>query len=58
MRVWGCMRYDDLLHVDPKMITEDGDSVRFPLASTKTTGVGRRVEVIFAYVSRKASLRH
>ena len=30
----------------------------FPLASTKTTGAGWRVEIIFAYVSRKASLRH
>ena len=52
------VRYDDIRHVDPKMITEDGDTVCFPLASTKTAGAGRRVEVIFAYVSRKASLRH
>ena len=54
VRVWGCMRYNDILHVDPKTITEDGDSVCFPLASTKTTGVGRRVEIIFANVSHKA----
>ena len=48
--VWGCMRYDD--------ITEDRDSVCFPLTSTKTTGAGRRVVIIFAHVSRKAALRH
>ena len=58
VRVWECMRYDDILHVDPKMITEDRDSVFFPLTSTKTTGAGRRVEIIFACVSRKAALRH
>ena len=58
VRVWECMRYDDILHVDPKTITEDGDSVCFLLASTKTTGAGRRVEIIFAFVFRKASLRH
>ena len=58
VRVRGCMRYDDILHVDPKTITEDRDSVCFTLASTKTTGAGRRVEIVFAYVSRKASLRH
>ena len=54
LRVWRCMRYDDNLHVDPKTITEDGDCVFSPLASTKTTGAGRRVEIIFAYVTRKA----
>ena len=43
VRVWRCMRYDDILHVDPKTITEDRDSVCFPLASTKTTGAGRRL---------------
>ena len=42
----------DILHVEPKTTTEDGDAV------STTTGAGRRVEIIFAYVSRKASLRH
>ena len=58
VRVWWCVRSDNILHVDLKTITKDGDSVCFRLASTKTTGAGRRVETIFAYVSRKASLRH
>ena len=27
MRVWGCMCYDGILHVDPKMIAEEGGCV-------------------------------
>jgi hypothetical protein len=48
------MRFDDTLHVNPDEARCDGDGFVARLRQTKTTGPGKRVPLVTAYVGRDA----
>ena len=54
VRVWGSMRFDDILHVRPDGVVLDSAGLSLTAHSTKTTGAGKRVEQVFAFVSPQA----
>ena len=56
VRIWGAMRFDDTLHIDPSTLALRESGLEFDISSTKTTGPGKRVEVLHAFVSRDAFL--
>jgi hypothetical protein len=58
VRVWGCMRFDDILHVEPAGVSLVADCLILTIRSSKTTGAGRRVEVVYAYVAKGACVKN
>ena len=56
LTVWATLRLDDLQHVDPKEMTLSQLGLKFPLNRTKTSGAGKPVGRLQAFVSRATSL--
>ena len=54
VRVWGGLRFDDLMHIAPADLHLRGEFLEGAIWSSKTTGAGRKVEVLHLYVSRHA----
>ena len=53
-RVWGGMRFDDILHVKPSDVESSLQGLSFTIHSTKCTGAGKKVELVYAHVARDA----
>ena len=51
MKVWGRMRFDDLLHLHPSHLSLRGAVLR----RTKTSGVGKRVKCLPTHISPHCS---
>jgi hypothetical protein len=56
LRVWGGLRFDDSLHIAPADLVLRKGGLEARITSTKTTGPGKRVEVLYAFVSNDAYL--
>ena len=56
LMTWSTSRADDLQHVDLKSVRLSQAGLKFCLRKTKTSGPGRKVGELFAYVSRSAGL--
>ena len=54
VRVWAGLRFDDALHVRPADMVLGPHGLAFAIVSTKTTGPGKRVEVVHASFSPSA----
>ena len=51
---WAVLRFDDLSWLRPEEVTWCGDCLHLRLTRTKTSGSGRKVPVLHAYVSGEA----
>ena len=56
LMIWATLRADDLQHVDLKSVKLSQLGLKFCLRKTKTSGPGRKVGELFAYISRSAGL--
>ena len=56
LMTWSTLRADDLQHVDIKSVRLSQVGLKFCLRKTKTSGPGRKVGELFAYISRSAGL--
>ena len=54
MKYWAALRGDDLQWLSPKDVQLGSRGLECTLIRTKTTGPGKRIEKMFAYVSRQA----
>ena len=54
VRIWTAMRYDDTRGIAPGNMRLDGRGFVADLTRTKTTGAGKKVELMEVYVSRQA----
>ena len=57
VRIWSATRFDDLLHVRPAGVYMEGGHLVLELPRTKTTGPGKRVQLMHAYVAGDAYIR-
>ena len=58
VRHWGCLRWSDLLFAPPELAKWTLDGLTLTLTRTKTTGPGKKVEIMYAYISSGAFLIH
>ena len=56
LMTWLTLRADDLQHVEIKSVRLSQVGLKFCLRKTKTSGPGRKVGELFAYISRSAGL--
>ena len=56
LMIWATLRADDLQHVDLKSVKLSQLGPKFCLHKTKTSGPGRKVGELFAYISRSAGV--
>ena len=50
VRVWAALRFDDSVHIRPDEIRYGEDGLEAIIRRTKTTGPGKRVSVLYAFV--------
>lgn len=50
-RIWSATRFDDLLYVKPDGVKMEGMAWSLELTWTKTTGAGKRAQLLYAYVA-------
>ena len=56
VRHWAALRWDDTLHTPPKLARYTVEGLTLKITQTKTTGPGKKVELLYAYISAKAYL--
>ena len=56
VRIWAAMRFDDSMHVKPQSVELKDGNLELIIHSTKTTGAGKKVELVFAHVAKDAYL--
>jgi hypothetical protein len=56
VKVWACLRTDDLLQVDFNRMVLTAEGLSMIMKRTKTTGPGRRMQEVGAFVSSKADI--
>ena len=56
VKLWGCLRYSDTEGMPAQSLTLDGRGLRARLERTKTTGPGKKVTVLYTFVSVRAWL--
>ena len=56
LMIWATLRADDLQHIDLKSVKLSQLGLKFCLRKTKTSGPGRKVGELFAYISRSSGL--
>ena len=58
IKLWGALRWDDTLAIPPSSIElRDGRGLKGKIMRSKTTGEGRRVEILEFYISEDAWLQ-
>ena len=50
VRIWAALRFDDTLHIAPSDVSYLDGTLEVKIGRTKTTGPGKRVETLVAYV--------
>ena len=55
IKVWCCLRWDDLQHVEPSSLRLDEFCLSLTISRSKTTGPGRRTRLVRAYAHRLAN---
>ena len=53
-RIWGATRWSDLLFAPPRLARLTAEGLKITVTQTKTTGPGKKVELIYVYVSANA----
>ena len=51
---WAALRWDDTMHTPPRLARMTVEGLTLVVTQTKTTGPGKKVETIYAYVSAEA----
>ena len=54
VRVWSTLRFDDTKAISPAAVQDLGTYIRFELERTKSTGPGRKRQLVYAYLSKAA----
>ena len=54
IRHWGALRWSDLLNAPPHLARLSADGLTLVLTQTKTTGPGKKVEILTVYISGEA----
>ena len=57
IRHWAALRWSDLLFAPPRLAKFSDEGITIVITQTKTTGVGKKVEVLHAYVGSGAFLQ-
>ena len=58
IRHWACLRWSDTRFAPPKLARWTVEGLSMVLTRTKTTGPGKKVDLVYAYVSVKAFIQH
>eukprot|EP00971_Amphidinium_carterae_P320916 6379014-Amphidinium_carterae.1 len=56
LKLWGCMRKDDLLGADPQSMRHTTAGLTLTLRQTKTTGPGRRHRLVQCHIASNLNL--
>lgn len=56
LKVWMCLRWDDLQAIDPLRVTLSLECLTAIICETKTSGPGRRIQELKGFVLRRASI--
>ena len=54
VRVWSALRFDDTKSIGPAAVEDFDQYYRFTLERTKSTGPGRKRQLVYAYLSKHA----
>jgi hypothetical protein len=54
LKVWGCLRYDDLQGIKPSKVVHSREGLRLLMERSKTTGPGKRTGEMYVFIHRLA----